>query len=530
MIVFGACLSRRESPAGVRTGGLCPTAVELLSVSNRKFPRVVAASRPREWCGLGRANGSTADAGIAVDFSRFSNRFTLNPCIGSFDAVTDMTVQTDVEATFSAAEQAGLKLAIKGRIVALSLIGIWLVSTRGAERAPDFLLALLTFAALGAIHYRVIGSALDRKWVKYVFLSIDILLLSSAVAFMPPTSEVPLPQHFIFRFDVFPFYFVILGVAAFSFSPGLVLWSGVFGATGWLSAFIWVRSAMESPLEWADAQVGSTQEQFLAVFLDQRFVASGSRAQEAIAYMVVAILIAIVMHRARGTVRRQLEAERDKSAISQMFGRFVPKAIADTMIKDRGALAPVERMATVLFTDLVGFTNLTEAKGPRAIVDILNAYFDAATEIVGRHNGVVTQFQGDAILAIFNVPFEDPAHAEHAFDAATELLEVVRGRTFAGEELNIRVGLNSGPLIAGNVGGGGRQSYTVHGDAVNLAARLENLNKEHGTSILISGSTAAMLQKASLYKVGETEIRGLSEPVGIYTPMLEWDRLQAETI
>ena len=143
------------------------------------------------------------------------------------------------------------------------------------------------------------------------------------------------------------------------------------------------------------------------------------------------------------------------------------------MIKDKGALDPIERQATVLFIDLTGFTKLTEAKGPRAIVDILNAYFDAATEIIGKHNGVVTQFQGDAILAIFNVPFEDEDHAQHAFDAATDLLDTVRNETFAGEQLAIRIGLNSGPLIAGNVGGGGRQSYTVHGDAVNLAARLE---------------------------------------------------------
>ena len=154
---------------------------------------------------------------------------------------------------------------------------------------------------------------------------------------------------------------------------------------------------------------------------------------------------------------------------------------------------------------------------PRAIVDILNAYFDAATEIIGRHNGVVTQFQGDAILAIFNVPIEDPDHARRAFEAATEILETVGTRTFAGETLAVRIGLNSGPLIAGNVGGGGRQSYTVHGDTVNLAARLEALNKEHGTGLLVSQTTAALLPDDALRRIGETEVRGLSEPVGVYT-------------
>ena len=263
--------------------------------------------------------------------------------------------------------------------------------------------------------------------------------------------------------------------------------------------------------------------------MSEEFASAGSRIQEFVIYMVVAILIAIVMHRARQTVRCQLEAERDMTAVSQMFGRFVPKAVADSMIKDKGALDPIERQATVLFIDLTGFTKLTEAKGPRAIVDILNAYFDAATEIIGKHNGVVTQFQGDAILAIFNVPFEDEDHAQHAFDAATDLLDTVRNETFAGEQLAIRIGLNSGPLIAGNVGGGGRQSYTVHGDAVNLAARLENLNKDHGTSLLVSQSTAEMLKNGRLRKIGETEIRGLSEPIGLYTLTPEPEDRQAAT-
>jgi adenylate cyclase len=390
--------------------------------------------------------------------------------------------------------------------------------TRGADRATDIVLTVLVLAALGIFHHAVIGSAWDRRWVKYVFLGIDILLLSLAIALLPPEPAVELPQIFMFRFDVFPYYFIVLGVAAFSFSPGLVLWSGVLGAAGWLAAFAWVRSRMAAPLEWGSIPGNPTREQFLAVFLNENFAASGSRAQEAIVYVVVAILIAIVTYRARQTVRRQLEAERDMASVSQMFGRFVPRAIAESMIKDKGALDPVERHATVLFTDIAGFTRLTESRGPRATVDILNAYFDAATEIIGRYNGVVTQFQGDAILAIFNVPYEDEAHAQNAFRAATDLLETVRHRTFAGERLDIRIGLNTGPLIAGNVGGGGRQSYTVHGDTVNLAARLEALNKEYGTSLLVSQTTAASLAGANLRDIGEIRIRGLSEPVGIYAP------------
>jgi adenylate cyclase len=436
--------------------------------------------------------------------------------LGHPGAMTDSTTQSDMDETFSAAERTGLKLAIKGRMIAVLFVGIWLVATRDDEGALGYVIAIIVYAGLGVLHYLIIGSARDRRWVKYVFLSIDILLLSSAVALAPASPGIDLPQVFIFRFNIFPFYFVILGVAAFSFSPGLVLWAGILGASSWMAAFAWIASQMDSFVTWADIPDNPTREQFLAVFMDEKFASAGSRLQEAVIYLVVAILIAVVMHRARQTVKRQLAAERDMASVSQMFGRFVPKAVADSMIKDKGALDPVERQATVLFTDLAGFTSLTEARGPRAIVDILNAYFDQATEIIGKHNGVVTQFQGDAILAIFNVPFEDLDHAQHAYDASVELIDMVEKNTFAGEKLAVRVGLNSGPLIAGNVGGGGRQTYTVHGDTVNLAARLESLNKDYGTSLLVSQSTADKLQNSGLQKIGETEIRGLSEPVDLF--------------
>ncbi len=418
---------------------------------------------------------------------------------------------------FYAAEQAGLKLAIKGRIVAVVFVTILMAVTRGAERAPEFVMGGAVFVALGLLHFRIIGSSLDRIWVKYVFITIDIVLLSAAVAFLPPTTETPLPQAMIFRFQVFPFYFLILAVAAFSFSPGLVFWTGIAGGFGWMAAFQYIRSGMERVVEWTDIPDNPTPEEFLAVVLDIDFVASGTRLQEIAIFFVVATLIAIVMLRARGVVRRQLEAERGVAVVSQLFGRFVPQAVADSMIEHDGALAPVEREATILIADVAGFTALTETKGPQAIVDTFNAYFEAASEVIGTHKGVVTQFIGDAVLATFNVPTADPGHRQHAINAAVDLLKLVQSDTFAGESLKIRVGVSTGPVIAGNVGGGGRAAYTVYGEAVNLAARLEALNKEKGTRILISGTTAEGANERDLAKVGQVDVRGVSDPVDIYT-------------
>ena len=167
---------------------------------------------------------------------------------------------------------------------------------------------------------------------------------------------------------------------------------------------------------------------------------------------------------------------------------------------------------------------MTQRVGAARTVEILNSFFDEVTRIIGAHNGIVTQFQGDGVLATFNVPLEDPNHAMNAFQAADEILACVACRDYAGERVRVRIGLNTGPLVAGNVGGGGRQSYTVHGDTVNLAARLEALCKEHGTSLLVSADTAKALPDAKLVAVGNIAVRGLTEPVAVYSPAARCDR------
>ena len=208
---------------------------------------------------------------------------------------------------------------------------------------------LSVLALIGLLHYAVIGSGVDRPWVKYVFITIDIAIFCLAVILSDAFPSADLPQVMIFRFDVFQYYFIILAVAAFSFSPGMLIWSGFVGAAGWMAAYAWLSHNIPNRQNWTDLPANATQEQFYAFFFNPDFAPIGSRFQEALTFIVVAVLIAIVMRRARDTVHRQLEAEQDRMAISQIFGRYVPESVVSAMIADRGALAPVERRATVLF-------------------------------------------------------------------------------------------------------------------------------------------------------------------------------------
>ena len=219
---------------------------------------------------------------------------------------------------------------------------------------------------------------------------------------------------------------------------------------------------------------------------------------------------------ANRSFNRMVAGLKESVLVRETLGRFVPTDVARTLLTEGGELAPEQAQATVLFCDLEGFTALTETLGPAGIVELLNEYFEVMVEILERHRGVVTQFQGDAILATFNVPVPDPAHAANALRAAIEMQDATRHREFAGQRLGNRIGINTGRLVAGAVGAKGRLSYTVHGDAVNLAARLEALNKELGTRILVSAATAERVEGFALEPMGEVGVRGQTERVRIH--------------
>jgi len=200
------------------------------------------------------------------------------------------------------------------------------------------------------------------------------------------------------------------------------------------------------------------------------------------------------------------------------LGRFVSKEVARELMKGGGTLEPSEAEATVLLCDLEGFTSLTQSLGPTGTVEFLNAYFEDMVAILERHHGVITQFQGDAILAVFNVPIADPAHAENAVRAAIEMVDAAQARSYAGVRAGNRVGLCTGQVVAGAVGSRGRMTYTVHGNAVNMAARLETMNKDYGTRVLMSAYTAELCTGIALRKVADASVRGYEAPIALFTP------------
>ena len=142
-----------------------------------------------------------------------------------------------------------------------------------------------------------------------------------------------------------------------------------------------------------------------------------------------------------------------------------------------------------------------------------------AVRLIEDEGGMVTQFQGDAIVAVFNVPIEREDHALRATRTALAIIRTIAEKDYAGQTLSCRIGINTGPLVAGAIGAEDRLSYTVYGDAVNVAARLEQMNKEFGTQILLSAATVELIEGYAFKEMGSLPIRGRDAPVDVFTPV-----------
>lgn len=206
------------------------------------------------------------------------------------------------------------------------------------------------------------------------------------------------------------------------------------------------------------------------------------------------------------------------------FEQHLAPDVVRRIAADPGAirLAGEMREITALFTDIEGFTSMTERAGPTELVALLDMYFEATTRIITDHGGMIDKIVGDAIHAIFNAPFTLEDHPRHAVDSALALLnasETIRASPL-GRKLQLgrtRIGIETGVAIVGDVGGGRKLDYTAHGDAVNAAARLEAANKEFGSSICIGPRAADHLDQAMLRPIGALVPRGQSREVTVYT-------------
>lgn len=361
----------------------------------------------------------------------------------------------------------------------------------------------VTCVRLILAHRRRLGRALLLAGV-----CVDMALLMGLIWSFHLQYEQPAP--FYLKAPTMLYVFIFIALRALRFEPLYVLAAGAAAAVGWLAL-----------LAYAALSGDMTVTRDYVQYLTSNTVLIGGEVDKVISILMVTAILALGLVRTRRILYRAVA----DSVLAHDLQRFVAPEVADRITHAERELRPGDgeaRVASVLFTDAEGFSTIAERLTPGALVALLNEYFAALSEAVDRHGGVIAQYQGDAMLVTFNTLRDDPAHAASAVRTALAIQEVTRERRFGGGVLmRTRCGLNTGEIVACAVGTRSRLLYTVHGDEVNVAARLEQLNKTYGTYVLASESTVRAAGEAfGFRRVGEITVRGRSTSTTVYTPAL----------
>ncbi len=420
------------------------------------------------------------------------------------------------------AERQGLRLAILCRTIAVGAAFLWLVGgswLAGYAPNPWGLGALLAFTVFGVLSLLAIGTRFDRWWLKYVLYAADILGVCALFALLPVSRGDEVPQIIAFRAYGIYYLFPLIAMACLSLSWRLVAWSGAVAVLGWWSAFAAVVAGMDRRLSWGDVPDDATRDVYETVFLSFDFIGIGNRVEETGFLLAGAVILALAVYRARRVFFAQISAEAqreteraERERIAETLGRFVPHAIAERLIADKSALAPHVRHGAVLILDVRGFTTFADGKDPEDVIRALNEFLAHCADVISSENGVVISFTGDGLLATFNTPLAIAEPERAAFAAAERLTGAATPGSFG-----FRIGIAAGPVAAGSVGSSKRQAFTVYGDTVNRAARLEALAKEVQETTLLDQAVADKLDdKSNIRPLGPHAIRGFTESIHVW--------------
>lgn len=320
------------------------------------------------------------------------------------------------------------------------------------------------------------------------------------------------PPSFSLKAPTLLYVFIFIALRALRFDATSLIAVGLAAAAGWLYLVI-LAIAASGP--------GSEITRDYVSYLTSNRILIGGEVDKIITILVVTGILALALVRARRLVIRSVI----DSTVASDLTRFVAPEVA-TLVRaaDREILPGDAEVttATVLFCDIEKFSTISEQLEPQVLMAMLNEYFAAIADLVDREAGVITMFQGDAMLVTFNSARANADHAASAIRTALAIQACTSLRCFGpGVRLKTRCGLSTGTMVSGAVGASHRLYFTVYGDEVNVAARLEQLNKEYGTYVLVTEQClVAAGETFAARPMGEIQVRGRKTPVSVFAPEL----------
>jgi adenylate cyclase len=418
-----------------------------------------------------------------------------------------------LQAAFAEEEYQGLLLATRLRLIAIAVIAVWIWFENPFPEVLFYYAMIAGFAILGVVPLWLRRAGLYAPWQRYLFPLLDIVLMTLTVMAPNPLSDLPaLPPQTRLRLENDLYFYLFLIIAVLTYSPRVVLWTGVSAAAAWSAATLWVLSLPETVTlvrreDWSQL----TYEQVLTVILDPRFVDLGRWGRQIVLLLVVSGGLAVIVRRSRRLVLRQADAERQRANLSRYFS---PNMVDDLAASDEPLGATRTQRVGVMFVDLVGFTALSAQQSAEAVIELLREFHRLVASTVFAHGGTLDKFLGDGALVTFGTPRSGERDAANALRCARAIVRAVGEWSGQRERqgqppVRIGVGLHYGPVVLGDVGDAQRMEFAVVGDTVNVASRLQELTRTLGATLLVSQDLLDAARSESAFALSDVE--GLRE-------------------
>jgi adenylate cyclase len=389
-------------------------------------------------------------------------------------------------------EYRALRLAARVRAGALLAVGVWLAFENPFPEVLYYHGVILLFAGLGLVPVILHRSPRRRdfRWLRYLFPVLDVGLLTVVVLVPNPLeSDTVLTAPMRLRSGNELYLVLFVCVAVFSYSPRLVLWTGIVACLAWSAGALWTLALPASRgLITADMFAAMSPESIRAALVHPQQVDVGRWIRHMVVVLTLAAGLATYVHRARRLVLRQAHAERARANLSRYFSANMVEELA-------GSDEPLRRTRTqpcaVLFADLVGFTSLCAHESPERVVTLLREFHGRMQLAVFDHGGTLDKYIGDGVMATFGTPRPGLRDATNALRCVRAMVgaitawnadRVARGQT----PVRMGIGAHYGPVVIGDIGGEQRLELAVIGDTVNVASRLERVTRERGAVVVVS--------------------------------------------
>jgi adenylate cyclase len=385
-----------------------------------------------------------------------------------------------------------LRLAARVRAGALVVVGVWLAFENAFPQVLYYHGVMLLFAVLGLAPLMLHRSGHDRRapWLPYLFPLLDVGLFTVLVLVPNPLdSDVVLTAPMRLRMGNEIYLVLFVCFAVFSYSPRLVIWTGLAACVAWSAGALWTLALPASRgLITADTFAAMSPEAIRQALADPQQVDIGRWIRLVVVVLVLAAGLATFVHRARRLVLRQAAAERARANLSRYFSANMVDELTES---DEPLRQTRTQPCAVLFVDLVGFTNASVHEPPERVIALLREFHGRMQQAVFDHDGTLDKYIGDAVMATFGTPRPGGHDATNALRCARAMVDAVAAWNVDRSRRNespIRVGIGAhfGPVVIGDIGGEQRLELAVIGDTVNVASRLERLTRERSSMIVVS--------------------------------------------